>query len=343
MADACGLPDSSSAISAFDKEMGRRVWFSIGLLDSQTSFGRGSEPLLSYEDIKCPPANINDSEMFSECLPKESVSSFTDMSFTSLTHHAMMCQRRLIDPNFGSWRDRMDTVAAFELLVNQRYSQFEFSSEPLQKYTAFGARDMAASMHLLIRRPPYKNNNTIPPDDDYDVLDGACRVLQSGLFKQSSTDFACFSWFSWPKWYALAVVLVELCSLRQGPQFDRAYHIAQKSYAGYAQSASDANSGMLWKPITKLMRQVQKLRETGILVHNGSNHQIDATVMVASHPLDTASYGPVSVDVNASEGLPQAFTDDVFMLTSEDFGASDEISWHEWDIFLNEVPTWNTF
>lgn len=322
--------------------MGRRAWFSIALLDLQTSFGRGSEPLLTSEDIKCPPANINDSEMTLQFIATESTTSFTDMSFPCLTHHAMMCQRKLSDPSLRSWRDRLDTVAAFELSVNRHFGQFEFSNEPLQKYTAFGARDTAASMHLLLRRPPYKSNGIVPLDDDFDVLDGACRVVQSGLFKQSCTEFAQFSWFSWPKWYALAVLLVELCSLRQGPKFDRAYTVAQESFANYAQSASDVNSGLLWQPITKLMRHVQKQKEMLVAEHN---YERDHSVLYSAptpHHTDGSADGPVSINVNVAGMKPPAFADNSPVLTSTVFGVGNEMPWYEWDVFLTELPLWGT-
>jgi len=322
--------------------MGRRVWFSIGLLDLQTSFGRGSEPLLTSEDFKCPPANINDSEMTLRFIVTESTTSFTDMSFPCLTHHAMMCQRRLSDPGLRSWRDRLDTVAAFELSVNRHFGQFEFSNEPLQKYTAFGARDTTASMHLLLRRPPYKSNGIVPFNDDFDVLDGACRVVQSGLFRQSCTEFAQFSWFWWPKWYALAVLLVELCSLHQGPKFDRAYTVAQESFANYAQSASDVNSGLLWQPIIKLMRHVQRQKEMSVAV---PNYEKDHSVLYPApipHHADGPADGPVSINVNITGTKPPAVFDDSPVRTSTGLGVDDEMPWYEWDCFVNELPLWGS-
>ncbi|KAK5953317.1 hypothetical protein OHC33_005885 [Knufia fluminis] len=343
IADACGLPKSSNATSALDREIGRRVWFSIALLDSQVSFGRGSEPLLTYEHVKTLPTNINDSEMSLQFVPTISTSGSTDMSFPCLAAHSIMCQRKLSNPKFSSWRERLVAVEAFELFANRTCGPYEFSDKPIEKFTAYSARYMVAAMQLSLRRPPYRNSAPVPATDTYDVLDGACSIAQHELSKQKSAEFACFLWYSWPKWYALAIVLVELCSLRHGPKFDRAYCVAQESYALYARSAADASSGILWKPIAKLMRQVEKLKRMSSF--NEKSNVIDNMQPSQSNALPKKSFpnGPVSIDVTIPRSTPREFFDAAPILNDENLNVPDGLFWDEWDVFLDEMPSWKDF
>lgn len=79
------------------------------------------------------------------------------------------------------------------------------------------------------------------------------------------------------KWYALAVVLAELCTA-QGPLADRAWQVAQIIYDDYAKVVADTKKGLLWKPIAKLMRRVRDVRES----HAAAQMQTD--------PLPTGPY-----------------------------------------------------
>ena len=335
IAESCGArPKNPPSGTPFDHEQQRRVWFGIGLLDSQTSFGRGSIPLLSHEDLLSPPRDINDSDMSPIGVQAEGSSSFTDMTFSSLCHHAMVCQRKLCNPFVSLWQDRLDIVAAFELFVNRQFGQFEFSLDPLQRYTANGARDMAINMNLLLRRPPYKKTGeSVPTSDDFDIMGMACRVVQSGLFKQTHAEYAPYRWFSWPKWYALAVLLVELLRGPGGPAHDRAYSIAQQSFTEHAQSASEARQSSLWKPISKLMRQLERIKSTGIAA--AGDFSMGNSSMAAN---STRFDGPRSVSTTLPSHTNSKFDFPVTALPQNyESTVIQALPWFDWEIFLDEV------
>lgn len=270
--------ETNNTLSALDIEQRRRLWFGIGLLDSQAAFGRGSTPMLSYTDLKHPPLNISDDET-----GIRTVSTYPspDMFFTCLTHQGVICQRKICDPSIQDPQVRADIVASFESSMLNLHAHFGFSEIPVQRYAALLAKDMAVNLQLVLRRPPYRSvpfnlhtsqrsqsGSSTPP---FNILDAATAVLERGLAKQHSTEFAKWSWFSWPRWYALAIVLVELGStvpqLSKGvaieqqhrARIDRAYNIAILSFKNYAQSATEVGAGTIWLPIAKLMRYVQKL------------------------------------------------------------------------------------
>jgi hypothetical protein len=73
-------------------------------------------------------------------------------------------------------------------------------------------------------------------------------------------DLAQWAWKSWVKWYALAIVLAELCAFPEGPDSESAFTVARDAYQLYAPLIADSDSGMFWKPITRLMHRVEQLR-----------------------------------------------------------------------------------
>jgi hypothetical protein len=128
----------------------------------------------------------------------------------------------------------------------------------LQKISA---KKILVSMQLLARRPPYRQaNNTVPPWDDFDVMETATEVLEQHL-QVAPPELQPWAWKNWVQWHALAVLLAELTVRPQDLSSDRAYFVAIQSFHHYAQLVADSESGLLWKPIVKLMRRVRRIRQ----------------------------------------------------------------------------------
>jgi hypothetical protein len=49
------LPDPPFIVSPFEKEMRRRLWLGIGLLDTLTSLARGTEPMMKLDWLESHP------------------------------------------------------------------------------------------------------------------------------------------------------------------------------------------------------------------------------------------------------------------------------------------------
>lgn len=271
--------ETNNKLSALDIEQRRRLWFGIGLLDSQAAFGRGSPPMLAYTDLKHPPLNINDNEIGVRTV---SAHQSSEMFFSCLTHQGLVCQRKVCDPTINDPQARTEVVTLFESVMRNTYGHLEFSRVPIERYTALLARDMSINLQLVLRRPPYKfvpgngiTNQHVRSHADtssFDVLQATTAILERGLAKQHSPEFAKWSWFSWPRWYALAILLVELSCAHVQMQrdsstgtysrgsLDGAYEVAIQSFKNYAQSAAEISTGTIWQPIVKLMRHLRTLR-----------------------------------------------------------------------------------
>jgi hypothetical protein len=163
-----------------------------------------------------------------------------------------------------AWIEKAQALQEFADFTNSLAVCYGEDPTTLQKFTIAVSQESLAAMQLLLRRPLHKcHSGSFLRNDSFDILRAATEVLERSLMKRTSTEFAQWAWYSWVKWYALAVVLAELCghvAIGSG-DVDRAWTAAEECYGNYAQAVADAESGLLWKPITKLMHVAQTVRE----------------------------------------------------------------------------------
>ncbi|QDS68709.1 hypothetical protein FKW77_003831 [Venturia effusa] len=277
--------EEESSFSAFDLEIRRRLWYYMGVLDSHTCLDRGTAPLMTAKDFRQPPINCNDEDLAPGLPLPQPSHQLTEMTFSVVTHEAVVNQRKLLEPpqndedERSHWARKVEMVNNFELRMRASYSTIDMeNSAPIHQLIKLAADDMAMTAHLLLRRPPYKqDNHDVPQQDGFDILGAATEVLVRDL-RLRIPALAQWAWKSWVKWYALAIVLAELCSRPNGPQADKAFTVAQDAYEAYAPRIADSQSGMLWKPIVQLMRRVQRER-------SGLSHQ-HPSICMPSAPFD---------------------------------------------------------
>ncbi|KAE8441090.1 hypothetical protein EG329_005885 [Mollisiaceae sp. DMI_Dod_QoI] len=261
-------------VNPMELELRRRLWYCIALLDTHGSYDRGTPDILHWDDLGPAPLLLNDDEMTQAIVPVSSSPGFNEMSFFALMFRAMMCQKKMMsipDSAEVGWAARLQLVLSFETSIKQDYFNASEDAQPFERFTEQIAKVIIASMHLVLRRPPYKQRpGLVPSSDNFNVLEHSTKLLQQDLITKSA-EFAPWAWKSWVRWNALAVVLVELCSLSPGGSYDAAYSIAVQSFNHYSSLIADTNMGMLWKPITKLMRRVQQLKDSNTMSEQTSN------------------------------------------------------------------------
>jgi hypothetical protein len=231
-------------------------------MDTHGSYDRGTPALLRWEDLGPAPLLLNDDQMSQNYIPVCSSLDFNDMSFFALMFRAMVCQKKMMSmpDTADGWAARLQLVLTFEKSIQEDYFNISQDAPPFQRFTEHVAKEIIISMHLLLRRPPYKQRPGLAPSsDEFNVLEHSTRLLQQE-FVTKSAEFAPWAWKSWVRWNALAIVLVELCSQPSGETYDAAYSIAVRSFNYYSSLIADTDAGMLWKPITKLMRRLQQLK-----------------------------------------------------------------------------------
>jgi len=341
------------AYTAFDTQLRRRLLFAIGILDTHTALDRGTVPILPASAFIMPPLNIDDEDMSPpNNVPVCSSPGHTDMSHSAMTYEAMICQRRLYELPGDSqdtreiWTMKLEHVAAFGNYVEITTSDVNDSCNPLRKLQRISGQKILVSLQLLVRRPPYRqHNNIVPPWDDFDVFEAATNVLEHHL-QPVPPELKPWAWKNWVQWHALAVILAELLVRPQGTLSDRAYHIAIISFRHYAKIVADSESGMLWKPIAKLMRRVQRLRRdifatasAAIPFNEPSLHaeheQLTGTESKPTHDLQMFD----TIDWNYDDPNWNTCLNDDFTAQKQDSnGMYDESTpWLSWDSFLQDV------
>ena len=200
---------------------------------------------------------------------------FTEVSFARMTFCAGICHRKLtelgesaaigtLDPQLAK-QEQLATLADFESVVKRIQSQYGTAPTKIQAFTVSVAQESLVAMTLLFHRPLHKRGKNQEACSDNQVSNNeilimATEVLERSQTKRSWFQFAQWAWFKWVKWFALAVVLAELCTAR-GSSADRAWTVAQQSFDDYATIVADSKSGLLWKPIAKLMQRARSIRE----------------------------------------------------------------------------------
>lgn len=369
LASALGLgSENPTSMSGFELELRRRLWYVICLLDTQATLDRGSIPLVSYGALGPPPLSVNDSDISPTFMPSSPSEGFTDMTVVLMTFEAMTCHKRLceIGGNAEDWPAKLELISAFDHSYHQKYIDRDDVDTPVKRLCQLGAQSILASMHLLLRRPPYRQaRNWIPASDDFDIMDMAAKVLADHL-RVESEGLSPWAWEQWVPWYALAVVLAELCNRPNAPASDSAYLLAERTYQRYSRPITDPDSGMLWKPIAKLLRRVQRLRSSQQLGPGGGwktqqrAPPIDKSSLPeqwpaqhdAAQPLGTSSDWAVGAQPMASTdpGPDEWFMNNLAInnpaagVYQQDIDTSDPwdlhpengVSWLDWDNILQD-------
>ncbi len=238
----------------------------------QAAFDGGSHSVIANSGLLGrPPLNINDSVIS----PDSSRSAFfeqpglTDMSFSLMTHAALICWRKLTHVPTDSegqpakkrqeWANRTKIVIDWEQHINERYLQHCDTTQPLQRFMKIVGQDMIVAKKLLVRRPMHRLFSAGPPPaDDFNVLEVATDVVERSLLKLTDPSLAPWSWFAWVKWYVLAVMLAELCGHANGALINRAWKVAEEAFTKFAGLVID---DVLWRSVEKLMRKARFTRD----------------------------------------------------------------------------------
>jgi hypothetical protein len=254
-------------------QLKKRLWFAIGLQELWSTFDRGTRMQLTAAEFTVFPLDINDTDLVNGQLssdPARPQKRLTDMSFSTMVYHASLCQRRMLDLSRGAkipkaleepGAQRFQILAEFEarlaILASSRLEDMTVA----QEFALHCAEDVSQHMCLFLRRPVEKLPGRPPAQDFHDVLVVSTELLERWLVKLRLPKFSKWMWFVWVPWQALAVLLVEVCARRNGPDVDRAWIVGQDAYETFGRLVVDGRAEWIWGPIVKLMRRARAARE----------------------------------------------------------------------------------
>jgi hypothetical protein len=247
LAQLIGLDRSTSSASVYTREMSRRVWYSLCVLEIQAGLDGGFfSGSISNAPLGPCPLHVEDSDLSPESdVEPTQLLSFCDMTLPLMTYSMSRLVRRLtyvhVDDNghpfsVQTWSERLSLVhgTAQEL---QKYLVHCDDSIAFQDFAQAVGDGMLMTMQLLARRPVHRYLGTRPaPEQEPSVLELSLDVLEQGTRKFSTSKFGAWKWFAWSKWYAVAILLSELCQYTCGPLYDRARTASERAFAIYKQS-----------------------------------------------------------------------------------------------------------
>ncbi|MCJ1435781.1 hypothetical protein MMC27_005156 [Xylographa pallens] len=280
IAQAMGLhhESSSSLLRSFGREMRRRLWWQICLLDSHAAEDRATNPVIYADSFSTRlPLQINDEDL--DVDSREAVEErhgFTDMTFSLICYEVTdtirqlnyVPVRELGQPQIGShekWTQRIDTVINLQRRIEENHLRHLNLARPFHWATRLVADIIIAIMWLIVYRPLQQrvDNNFPSRPADPGILSLSVEVLER--VHQLNTDPAAspYRWLSYTyvQWHALAVTVAELCVKTEGSLVERAWVILMPVFEEASQHVADSDQGMLWRPIKKLMNKAQRLRK----------------------------------------------------------------------------------
>jgi hypothetical protein len=310
IANALGLhrEESFASLRPFDKEMRRRLWWQIFILDGQGAHDRGSDPIITMSSFNTrKPSHVNDEDLTPEGVeePKER-ESFTDMTFSSVCHDVA---EAVILLNFvpagepelaqndvvSAWDRKRDLVIGTQCRVQDKYLRYCDLAIPFHYTTNRVADIIMATFWLSLYRPLQKRvgySTSFQPRNP-NILHLSVEVMEKSYQLNIDPAAETVRWLSsnYTQWHPLAVTLAELCVQTEGPMVERAWTVVDALFAGIEQTVADSNTGMLWSPIRKLARRARSARQ----------HRLQ---MVAARPItghfDVKGASPTSTQVPTS-------------------------------------------
>ena len=270
--EKCGAEHNSSH-RPFMKEMRRRLWWQICVLDRQASADRGSDPIILPNSVTTQhPLHVNDEDLIPddphEAHPREG---FTDITLTLICYEVSDIERLLNyvpAGEFGrsqeSFDERRGWVVEGQRRIEEKYLRHCNTAVPFQRFTMLVADIMIAILWLVIYRPLQRHpagptSVKVPPGR---ILHLSVEVMEKSLQVSIDTCARPFRWISiiWVQWHALAVMIAELCVQTEGPTVERAWSIVNTVFEETALHVADSNKGRLWRPIKKMMNKAQAVR-----------------------------------------------------------------------------------
>lgn len=269
IAHGMGLHREVSGDSPYMKEIKRRLWHQIRVLDAFSAVDRGTELLVQVSSSDTPlPSNVNDSE-FDEATTSitNREEGLSDMTFNLMAHSATTLTMKLLTPEESgakgqTWQQRLDSSLNLGKQLREKYLQHCDLSLPFHRFLYTVGNSMAASSVLRAVRPMQKHVSSVPPRVDSPfVLQLAVNSLRESEATHQDPETEGWRWIFWVQWHALAVALAGLCSIRDNELANTAWQYVDKAYERHGRHVADSRSGMLWKPIEKLYKKATAFRD----------------------------------------------------------------------------------
>jgi hypothetical protein len=264
-------------LKPFETEMRRRLWWHICLLDIRSAEEHGTDAQIHDRmyDTRLP-LNINDDDITIDMQqPPEERVGFTEMTFclvrceitAALKRVSYMCPTGL--PHSENTQRPADSCGKLIQEVNkrieERYTRHCDMNVPVQWVCATVARLILAKLWLIVHHPmtrqnPAASNLTIASRENLFVTSVEIAEFTRLLGQDQTTSKWSWLFVTNMQWHLIAFVLAELCVRPLSPLTDRAWQVVSSLYETWGRTTKH-RKGMLWRPLSRLMKRVAAFRE----------------------------------------------------------------------------------
>ena len=375
IANALGLhrEESFISLSPFQREMRRRLWWQIFILDEQGAQDRASDPIITQDSYTTrKPLHLDDEDLTPEGLeePKQR-DRFTDMTFSSICHEVTnTCvllnfvspsQSTLMQKDVaGAWDQRRDLVINTQRTVQEKFLRHCDLTIPFHSATYRVAEIIIASLWLLLYRPLQKQVSyaTSLQATHPNILHLSVEVLEKAHHLNTDASATALRWLksNYTQWHALAITLAELCIQAEGPTVERAWCAVDAMFAWTEQTVADSSTGLLWSPIRKLARRARTARQQHLQTLSAGPLD-DQFAVRGSAPITTqlpissmVDRGPGAMDARPAVAPQQdfpssstpAFDWNGWMQPDGsglelDLGDTNQMAWANWEGFVDDL------
>ena len=327
-------------ISPFWREMRRRTWNQLCVMDMQASHDRGSDPAIQLNSFSTPePMQMNDEDMSYETRdrpiqPREGV---TDTSFsincrisaakvTLLDHYPRGDSGRPPLEIEQNWEKRKDIALGLGRQLEEKYAHHIDSNNKYHWMISWISKLVTASALLAAVRPLQRHPRSNPPQVSGEVvLNLTSDIFMIQAHARINPAMKPYSWYGvmYNKWHAIAVAAAELCIHTEGPAVERSWGVIEHAFDVASKRVADSTSGMLWRPVSKLMNKARAIRKAK-LSQSAAASSPPATVQpqnpAATWPADPSdNFQTMSLNGSMST-QPSSVNPDVYMSAPADIG-----------------------
>ncbi|RJE18773.1 hypothetical protein PHISCL_08887 [Aspergillus sclerotialis] len=313
--------DSLRSFSAFEREIRRRLWWQIVIMDTRSAqlSGVAVDPSFNLSWDTKRPLNLSDSDLCPsmEVLPAESEGP-TEMLFCEIRFEIGECIRQLTVMETGEMgpsnvmplAEEGRAIDTLETRLEARYLRKCDSSIPFHLLAMYLGRSSVCQMRLAIFHPQrYPDKGaTLAPDEKDRLFSLGLQILEFDNLTYSNTRLRPYLWhvaMSFP-FEAFILVLTELVTRVQGDSVDRAWAKVSQVYEDHPELITASKTNTLFFALGGLTIRAWKERAAAVQKHSSLYLPIEPPFIIKLRVLRDDSPGQEALYTNASEpAVPQ--------------------------------------
>ncbi|OKL59820.1 hypothetical protein UA08_04718 [Talaromyces atroroseus] len=247
----------------FDRQMRKRLWLTICVLDVQTSIDPDSLPLIPLEMTQIAlPRNVNDTDFDisykGHDLPERQ--EVTDMTFPLVIYSLQAFGRRLYYTEPQQWSAHEELVASFHNITSQLTKYCNPDDSNYSWFVHYGTQSLeaAARLHIFRRFASMRDNMPSFNQERPSILALCAKVIENAPRIQNDERGEGFRWYVTPQWPTVVVAIRE-CYISTDPTLVmQVWPLIEDVFEHYKKAHADPNGRAKTRMIRKLMERTRE-------------------------------------------------------------------------------------